>query len=283
MLRRSAAVVILFTLALALIAAPATAQTQKGSILVKAVDPQGGAIPGVTVTLTSPVQPGAITGVTDSEGTYRSPTLTVGTYSVKMTLQGFQTIVRENVVVVQNQTVSLDLPMKVGAVSEQVTVTAESPVVDAKNVNVAVNIDKKLLETTPGGKDIWSLLEYKAPGVVADTPDVGQSGRSAARPSGARHTERAEHAAAERRERERPGGAGLRDELLRPDDAGQHPGGDGIAGHHDRHGGHLHQHGDEVGQQQVLLLDADDVPGQLLGQHAGSQHRRPAARNGHSS
>src|SRR5262245_14025587 len=173
MVRRTAVVAILLALVLAFLPAPATAQTQKGSILVKTVDAQGGVMPGVTVTLTSPVQPGAITGVTDSEGNYRSPTLTVGTYTVKLSLQGFQTINRENVVVQQNQTVSLDMAMKVGNLSESVTVTAESPVVDSKNVNVAVNIDKKLLETTPGGKDIWSLLEYKAPGVVADSPDVG--------------------------------------------------------------------------------------------------------------
>jgi len=173
MLRRTAAVVVLLALALALSAAPATAQTQKGSILVKTVDVQGGVMPGVTVTLTSSVLPGAINGVTDTDGTYRSPTLVIGTYTVKLTLQGFSTLSRENVVVLQNQTVSLDLTMKVGAVSEQVTVTAESPVIDSKNVNIAVNIDKKLLETTPGGKDIWSLLEYKAPGVVFDVPDVG--------------------------------------------------------------------------------------------------------------
>src|SRR6185436_9446963 len=193
MVRRTAAVVILLALALICVPALATAQTQKGSILVKTVDAQGGVMPGVTVTLTSPAQPGVITGVTDSEGTYRSPTLTVGTYTVKLTLQGFQTLNRENVVVLQNQTVTLDLAMKVGAVSEQLTVTAESPVVDSKNVNVAVNIDKKLLETTPGGKDIWSLLEYKAPGVVFDAPDVGGNQAGLQRSLSARGTPNAQN------------------------------------------------------------------------------------------
>ncbi len=36
-----------------------------------------------------------------------------------------------------------------------------------------VNLDSKLLENTPGGKDIWNILEYKVPGLIFDTPDVG--------------------------------------------------------------------------------------------------------------
>ena len=38
---------------------------------------------------------------------------------------------------------------------------------------MATNLDAMLLDTTPGGKDIWSILEYKIPGLVFDTPDVG--------------------------------------------------------------------------------------------------------------
>ena len=53
------------------------------------------------------------------------------------------------------------------------TVTAASPVVDTKERQRGTNLDAKLLETTPGGKDIWNILEYKMPGLVFDTPDVG--------------------------------------------------------------------------------------------------------------
>jgi hypothetical protein len=62
--------------------------------------------------------------------------------------------------------------MKVGAVTEEVTVSA-SPVVDTKSATVATNLDAMLLDTTPGGKDVWSILEYKIPGLVFDVPDVG--------------------------------------------------------------------------------------------------------------
>jgi hypothetical protein len=81
---------LLVILALAL-ASPSWAQVQSGSILVKVVDDQGAVVPGVTVTLTSPVLPRPLVGVTDSAGVQRFNALTIGTYAIKTTLEGFQT------------------------------------------------------------------------------------------------------------------------------------------------------------------------------------------------
>jgi hypothetical protein len=176
MVRKLGLVLILLALIAVLVPASAFAQFQTGSILVKVADEQGGTIPGASVTITSNVLPSPRTGVTDSEGMYRFPSLSVGTYTIKAAIQGFDTVVRPGVIVLQGQTATIDLALKVGAMSTEVTVTAESPVVDAKIVGSAVNIDKNLLERTPGGKDIWSILEYKAPGVTIDggnPPDVG--------------------------------------------------------------------------------------------------------------
>src|SRR5262245_35090194 len=63
--------------------------------------------------------------------------------------------------------------MKVSTLAETVTVKGESPVVDTKTVGSNTTIDKVLLDSTPGGKDIWNMLEYKAPGIVVESPDVG--------------------------------------------------------------------------------------------------------------
>jgi Carboxypeptidase regulatory-like domain/TonB-dependent Receptor Plug Domain len=160
-------------LVLSVAATPAWAQVQTGSIFVKATDEQGASVPGANVTLTSPILPQALVGVTDPTGSYRFPSLGVGTYAVKIALAGFQTITREGIVVLQGQTSTVEFSLKVSTVSEEVTVKGETPVVDAKSANINVNLDKALLETTPGGKDIWNILEYKAPGVILDTPDVG--------------------------------------------------------------------------------------------------------------
>jgi len=159
--------------ALLLIASVAGAQVQTGNIAVKAVDDQGAVMPGAIVNITSPILPRAIEGTTDTSGVFQVPGLTPGTYTIKVTLQGFQTYIREDVVLRQGQTASIEVPMKLGTLSEAVTVKGESPVVDTKTVGSRTNIDSALLETTPGGKDIWNILEYKAPGVVVDSPDVG--------------------------------------------------------------------------------------------------------------
>ena len=163
----------LWTILTLALACPSWAQVQSGSILVKVVDDQGAVVPGVTVTLTSPVLPRPLVGVTDSAGVQRFTALTIGTYSIKTNLSGFQTVSREGVVVLQNQTVSIEVAMPVGSLTDEVTVRGDTPVVDTKSASVATNLEAMLLDTTPGGKDIWSILEYKIPGLVFNTPDVG--------------------------------------------------------------------------------------------------------------
>jgi hypothetical protein len=160
--------------ALILFAASARAQVQTGSILVKSLDEQGGVVPGATATISSPVLvAGTQVGVTDAGGVYRFVSLPPGTYAVKVELSGFQVINREGVVVSVGGTTPIDITMKVGNLTETMTVKGESPTIDTTNANVNVHLDAKLLETTPAGRDIWSIIEYKVPGLVMDTPDVG--------------------------------------------------------------------------------------------------------------
>lgn len=172
MLRRWSRVAFVFAI-LGVAASPVAAQIQTGSIVVRVLDEQGAVMPGATVILSSPVLPREITGVTDAGGVYQLPGLGLGSYTVRTTLEGFKTVIREEVVVRQGQSASIDVTLAVGALTEAVTVLGETPVVDTKSVGSRVNIDSALLETTPGGRDIWNVVEYKAPGVVVSSPDVG--------------------------------------------------------------------------------------------------------------
>jgi len=164
----------LIVLAALLAATAASAQVQTGSILVKAVDDQGAVVPGVSVTISSPVLvAGSMTGVTDAGGVNRFPSLVPGTYSIKLELTGFQTITRENIVVLVGQTTPVDFSMKLASLAENITVTGASPTVDTTSANVAVNLSEQLIQGTPGGRDIWALVEAKVPGLVISRPDVG--------------------------------------------------------------------------------------------------------------
>ena len=153
---------------------PAAAQVQTGSILVRAIDEQGAVVPGITITISSPVLvAGTMTAATDAGGVYRFPSLVPGTYAIRMELSGFQTINRENIAVLVGQTTPVDFQMKVASLAENVTVTGASPTVDTTSANVNVNLSEQLIQGTPGGRDIWALVEAKVPGLVISRPDVG--------------------------------------------------------------------------------------------------------------
>jgi len=160
--------------AIVLSISPAFAQVQTGSILVRVQDEQGAAVPGVSVTISSPaLVAGTATGVTDSGGVNRFPSLPPGVYSVRVELQGFRPMVRENLSVLTGQTTPLDMTLTVATLAETVTVTGASPVVDTTSANVSTNLGEQLLQGTPGGRDIWSLVEYKVPSLLITRPDVG--------------------------------------------------------------------------------------------------------------
>ncbi|MFB3852709.1 MAG: carboxypeptidase regulatory-like domain-containing protein [Vicinamibacterales bacterium] len=162
------------SLAVLFLTGGASAQVQTGSILVRAADEQGAVVPGASVTITSTaLVTGQMTGVTDAGGMYRFPSLTPGTYTVKLELEGFQTVIRENIIVNVGQTVPVDIPLKVASVAETVTVSGAAPIVDTTNANVSVLLSQPLLQSTPGGRDIWALVEYKVPGLISSRPDVG--------------------------------------------------------------------------------------------------------------
>src|SRR6478672_6263863 len=87
------------------------AQTQYGSIRGAVTDQSDAALPGVTVTLSSPALLVEQTTVSDGVGQYRFEQLPVGTYKLRFELTGFQTLIREAVQVPAgfNATVNLQL------------------------------------------------------------------------------------------------------------------------------------------------------------------------------
>src|SRR5207248_9984036 len=105
-------------------------------------DPSGAVLPGFTIDATSPVLIERIrTASTDAAGQYRIESLQPGTYTVTFRLSGFATLRRDEVVVSGSGVVKIDADMKVGAVAETVSVTAESPVVDVLSTRRAMTLD----------------------------------------------------------------------------------------------------------------------------------------------
>ena len=125
--------VVLTVLLSVCMALPGWAQGSLGAISGVVMDQSGAALPGVTVTLSSPgVIGGNQTTVSDGQGGYRFERLVAGRYTVKAELQGFQTVLQEGLVVNADRTSRADLKLAVGDLAETITVSGEAPVLDTR-------------------------------------------------------------------------------------------------------------------------------------------------------
>jgi hypothetical protein len=149
-----------------------TAQVRTGNIYGKVLDTDGNPLPGVTVTL-SGVLTAPMTSITSSEGVYRFVSLPASKdYAVKAELQGFKTEIRDNIIVVVGSNAEINITMVMGALEEEITVTAVTPVVDTKSTSVGVNVTQEVLQSLPTARDPWVILQM-APSILVDRENVG--------------------------------------------------------------------------------------------------------------
>jgi carboxypeptidase family protein len=151
--------------------------TGTGTVTGRVTDSSGAALPGVTVTMKSPQALGQFTAVTDAQGAYRVTNLPPADYESRAELQGFQTVVKPVSVRVAT-TLSVDFTLGVGAMSETVNVTAETPIVDPERAGLSINVSNQALTQVPIStqrryQDVWAL----APGVFVrpDQADINPS------------------------------------------------------------------------------------------------------------
>jgi len=154
--------------------APAAAQTGQtfGELVGKVVDDQGGALPGVTVTLSGPAVMGTPTATTGASGQYRFPAVNSGTYTLKFELAGFAPMVREGIVVPVRQTITVDAAMKLASLQETVTVTGASPTVDVENSKVGARLSQEILTSVPTSRTIFGATTV-LPGMTMVRQDPG--------------------------------------------------------------------------------------------------------------
>jgi hypothetical protein len=116
------------------LAAPVFAQSTTGTITGRALDSSGGVLPGVEVSISSPAMiGGARTAFTDEQGVYRFTQLVAGEYRVTFKLSGFKTLNIESVRVDTGATMTINGPLSIDALSEEVTVTSDTPVIDLQS------------------------------------------------------------------------------------------------------------------------------------------------------
>lgn len=150
---------------------PAVASAQ-AALAGTVKDASGGVLPGVTIEASSPVLIEKVRSATsDAAGQYRIESLQPGTYSVTFRLTGFATLKRDEVVVSGTGVIKIDAELKVGDVSETVTVTGESPVVDVRSTRREVTLDNETMRSLPSVRSYSSLLTT-VPGLQTNNNNV---------------------------------------------------------------------------------------------------------------
>ncbi len=165
MTKRSPLVVGFLVLSLILPAA-AFAQGTTGQ-LTGNVTQNGAALPGVTVTVSSPNLQGTRTTATNESGAYNFPALPPGNYTVTFSLEGMQTVTRKtNVALLTASRVDADL--KMATVAEAITVTASAPTV-LETTQVETNLKQQEVNRLPTNRNPVAVANL-APGVTTNGP-----------------------------------------------------------------------------------------------------------------
>ena len=149
-----------------------SAQVANGTILGVVQDASGAVIPGVSVTVKN-LDTGITRSVTTDEGgRYTVPNLTLGNYEVDGQLAGFQTEVRTGITITVGREAVVNLALKVGQVSDKVTITEEAPLVESTTAAMSSLVDERTIRDLPLNGRSWDNLALLQPGVV--TVGAGQ-------------------------------------------------------------------------------------------------------------
>jgi hypothetical protein len=165
--------VILFALAMFVPAAVYAQAVTGASIAGTVKDSLGAVLPAVTVEAASPALIEKIrVAVTDSTGQYKIENLRPGAYTVTFTLSGFNTSKREGLVLEGSFVATVNADLSLGNVSETVTVTGASPVVDVQSSQKERVFSQEVIEAIPAGRSHINEIVL-IPGIQASQPGRG--------------------------------------------------------------------------------------------------------------
>jgi hypothetical protein len=129
-------------------------------------DSSGGVVPGAAVTLTNHETGAVQNAQTSAAGYYRFPSLGSGLYGVRVSLQGFKTVVQEQIRLQVAETRTINLIMEVGRTTEEVTVQASAPLIETAQGRVSGLIAETQVKELPlAGRNFFNLVVL-TPGVL---------------------------------------------------------------------------------------------------------------------
>lgn len=148
-----------------LFALPSFGQAVFGNVVGTVTDPNGAAVPNATITVTNTAQGVSFTTKTNASGNYQQGHLIVGTYSVKAEAPGFQSYVQQNVAVNVDASTTVNIKLKLGAVTQTVNVTSAPPLLQSQKTSMSTLFSTKAAEDLPILNRNFSYFVLYSPGV----------------------------------------------------------------------------------------------------------------------
>ena len=162
--------------AVLLVSVAASAQNPTGVIDGIVRDQTDQPLPGVTVLAEqSGVDPEGSGGRHQRRGLLPAAAAAAGVYTVRYELTGFQSVLREGLIVGAGQSTTIGIKLNVSSVQESVTVRGESPTVDTTAAKLGFNTTRDLVENVPTRRDFSSLMAT-IPGVEGQAGNTGVAG-----------------------------------------------------------------------------------------------------------
>jgi hypothetical protein len=156
--------ILLLTL-LVICALPTFGQIDRGTIEGRILDPSGGVVTNATVTITNKATGVVVTAPVNGSGDYQVQTLIPGTYSVMVSADGFERVLRDNIEVHVQDRLSIGFVLKVGSVTQQVLVTAGEPLLQTQTADVGSVVDEERVNELPLNGRRYADLALLQPGV----------------------------------------------------------------------------------------------------------------------
>ncbi len=155
------------------------AQTTSATIFGSVKDGQGGVLPGATVTLTSRTQGNVLTAVADTEGRFVFPIVRPDGYTMRVSMQGFKTLERTNVVVNANDKFSAGVvTLAVGDMSEEISVLARVSELQTTSGERSFTLESEALKNIANnGRQVFTFATL-VPGVVSNLNNDAAPGQA---------------------------------------------------------------------------------------------------------
>ena len=151
-------------------AMPAWSQEVTGAMRGTVTDPSGAPVVGAKVTAKDTERNSVFPTTTNSDGAYALPRLPVGNYSLRVEQTGFQTAVRDGIVLQLNQEAKIDVSLVIGDVRQTVEVTSAAPLLETETTQLGTVIDARTNVALPLATRNYVQLTLLTAGAVTPNP-----------------------------------------------------------------------------------------------------------------